>query len=224
MHAVSTPEWKNVIPVFISNAANLMRSIKDLLKALQLAQITPNNIITTTTTEDTPLVQPHQQVATVNKVATCFQRQPITSVTKTTPPISCHEEWTSTLQLPTTQRPLVLDYSSPNVPALVPSTATAAAQSPPTCKPLRKEDQATVCRYLHPLRSKWKTLGTFLCVDYSSLEEVQADSDSSDERLAELVALWLRQATPPPTWQALADAVQYFDTSKAEEMRREQLM
>ena len=110
------------------------------------------------------------------------------------------------------------------MPALVPRTATAAAQSPPNCKPLGIQDQATVCRYLHPLRSKWKTLGTFLCVDRSSLEAVQADNYSNDERFLELVALWLRQTTPPPTWQALADAVQYCDQSKAEQIRRDHLM
>ena len=118
-------------------------------------------------------------------------------VSYTTPPIS-HEEWTSALQPPTPQQRLVLEYSSANVPALVPSTATAAAQSPPTCKPLRKEDQATVCHYLHPLKSKWKTSGTFLCVDHSSLEAVKADKYTGDERLEEFVALWLQQTTPPP--------------------------
>ena len=194
-----------------------MKSIKDLLKALQLAQAIPNNFSTPTTTESTPLVQPHQQVVTVNKVATCIQRQPDTSVITTT------EERTPTIQPPTPQQPLVLEYSSANVPALVPSTATAAAQSPPTCKPLRKEDQAIVCRYVHPLRSKWMTLGTFLCVDHSSLEAVKVDSDNCDESIVKLVALWLRQITPSPTWQALADAVQYLDPSKAEEIRREHL-
>ena len=196
-----------------------MRSIKDLLKALQLAQTFPNNFITMVTTQVTPLIQPH-----VHQVPTCIrtQWQPNPSVIKSSPPIS---ERTSTIQpLTPQQQPLVLEYSSPNVPALVPSTATAAAQSPPTRKPLCIQDQATVCRYLHPLRSKWKTLGIYLCVEYSSLEAVQADNNSSDEKLAEVVALWLRQITPPPTWQALADAVQYCDPSKAEQIKRDHLM
>ena len=215
--AVSTPEWKDASLIFVSNAANLMRSIKDLLKALQLAQAIPNNFITMATTESTSLVQPHQQVVTVNKVATCIQQQPDTSVITTT------EGPTPTIQPPTPQQPLVLEYSSPNVPALVPSTATAAAQSPPTCKPLRKEDQGIVCRYVHPLRSKWMVLGTFLCVDHSSLEAVKVDSDNCDESIVKLIELWLRQISPPPTWQALVDAVQSLDQSKAEEIRREQL-
>ena len=67
------------------------------------------------------------------------------------------------------------------------------------------------------------TLGTFLCVDHSSLEAVKVDSDNCDESIVKLVALWLRQITPSPTWQALADAVQYLDPSKAEEIRREHL-
>ena len=243
---MSTPKWKDAISVFVSNAANLMKSIKDLLKATQLAQAIPNNINSTTTMGVTPLVQPHQHAVHPNVAHAA--RVPATVLTYTESPAAltpdhsnlphlhepatympravsqsarAHKQRVSTIQPPTPQQPLVLEYSSPNVPALVPSTATAAAQSPPA---LSKEDMATVCRYLHSLRGKWKSLGTFLCVDHSSLEAVQADSDSCDERLVELVALWLRQTTPPPTWQALADAVQYFDPSKAEEIRREQLM
>ena len=194
-----------------------MRSIKDLLKALQLAQTIPNNFITMTATQVTPLVQPH-----VHQVPTCTQQQPNPRVIKISPPIS---EKTSTIQpLTPQQQPLVLEYSSANVPALVPSTATAAAQSPPTCKPLHIEDIAAVCRYVLPLKSKWKTLGIFLCVHQSSLDALESEKPTCDERVPELVALWLRQTTPPPTWQALADAVQYCDPSKAEQIRRDHLM
>ena len=223
--AGSTPEWKDAISTFVSNAANLMRSIKDLLKDLQLAKAIPNNLIATTTTKSTPPVQPHQQVATVNRVATCIQRQPDQSVIVTRPTTSSPQETTSTIQpLTPQQQPLVLEYSSPNVPALVPSTATAAAQSPPTCNPLHIEDIAAVCRYVLPLKSKWKTLGIFLCVHQSSLDAVEAEKPTLDERVSELVALWLRQIRPPPTWQALADAVEYCDPSKAEQIRRDHLM
>ena len=47
------PYQKAAVSIFVSNAANLMRSIKDLLKALQLAQTIPNNFITTTTAQVT---------------------------------------------------------------------------------------------------------------------------------------------------------------------------
>ena len=215
--AVSTPEWKDAISVFISNAANLMRSIKDLLKALQLAQAIPNNTTTTTGATCTPLVHPHVHQET--KSAKCIQQQPNASVITTSPPVS---EKTPTIQPPMPQQqPLVLEYS---VPALVPSTATAAAQSPPTCKPLHIEDIAAVCRYVLPLKSKWKTLGIFLCVHQSSLDALESEKPTCDERVPELVALWLRQTTPPPTWQALADAVEYCDPSKAEQIRRDHLM
>ena len=185
-----------------------MRSIKDLLQTLQLVQAIPHNFIATTTTEATPPVQLYQ--------VTCTQQQQPNPSVKTRPPMPSPNRST----MP--QHPLVLEYSSLNVPALVPSTATAATQSPPTCKPLRKEDMATVCRYLHPLRSNWMMLGTFLCVDHSSLEAMETEKYTCDENIVKLVALWLRQISPPPTWQALADAVQYFDQSKADEIRREQ--
>ena len=203
--AGSIAEWKDAILVIVW-------SIKDLLKALKLAQAIPHNFIITPTTaaEAIPLAQTHQQVDSVNKVFTCIQRQP------SNPSIIKTRQHTS--------QPLVLEYSSPNVPALVPSTATAAAQFPPTCKPLRIQDQGIVCRYLHPLRSKWMVFGTFLCVDHSSLEAMEADKYTCDEKIVKLVALWLRQISPPPTWQALVDAVEHLDPSKAEEIRREQFI
>ena len=89
--------------------------------------------------------------------------------------------------------------------------ATTPQPQPP--KPLCKDNMKAVCQCLYPLRARWKTIGTFLCVEHSSLEAVRADNETADDRLLAMVAVWLRQTTPPPTWQALADAVQYIDSS-----------
>ena len=104
-----------------------------------------------------------------------------------------------------------------SLPALSPTTAVPS-QPPP--KPLAKEHMADICKCLYPLRAKWKTIGTFLCVDHNNLDAIRANYEDCGDRLTELIAEWLRQLRPPPTGQALADAVQYISPDKAEEIRQ----
>ena len=102
-------------------------------------------------------------------------------------------------------------------PALSPTTVVPS-QPPP--KPLAKEHMADICKCLYPLRAKWKTIGTFLCVEHNTLDAIKAESEDTGEMLAGLIAVWLRQLKPLPTRQALADAVQYISPDKAEEIRQ----
>ena len=41
----NTPEWQSAIGLFVTNAANLMKAIKDTLRASKLAQAIPNNFL-----------------------------------------------------------------------------------------------------------------------------------------------------------------------------------
>ena len=140
------------MPMFDENAANLMKSIRDMLAASRQAQALPNNIITSNTAAD-------------------------------------------------------------NLPVALP------AQTQPL-KPLCKEDMAAVCRCLHPLRAKWNIIGTLLEIEKSSLDVVGVDNEDSDDRLVAMVAVWLRQIMPIPTWQALEDAVECLDLNKAREISK----
>ena len=40
-----TPEWQCAVGLFVANAANLMKAIKDTLRASKLAQEIPNNLL-----------------------------------------------------------------------------------------------------------------------------------------------------------------------------------
>lgn len=86
---------------------------------------------------------------------------------------------------------------------------------------LHIEDKGSVCRYLYSLRASWRTIGTFLNIQHSSLEVILCDNQRSEERLLDMVAVWLTRAEPSPTWPALADAVQDVNDDLAQRIRRE---
>ena len=46
----NTPEWQCAVGLFVANAANLMKAIKDTLRASKLAQSIPNNILVSSPT------------------------------------------------------------------------------------------------------------------------------------------------------------------------------
>ena len=86
--------------------------------------------------------------------------------------------------------------------------------------PLAREQTADICKCLYPLRAQWKVIGTFLSIDNNTLKAIKADSDESADRLTDMISEWLRNCEPSPTYQALAEAVQQIDPSKAKEIRR----
>ena len=90
--------------------------------------------------------------------------------------------------------------------------------------PLNKDHAAAVYPHLLSLRAKWETIGTMLQIHRGTLEAIDIDKKDSNDKLLELIAVWLRRHTPPPTWQALADAVQYIDPDKAQEIRTKSLI
>ena len=119
---------------------------------------------------------------------------------------------------PTT--PLSRPALSPTTPLSHPALSPTTVPSQPQPKPLAKEHMADVCKCLFPLRARWKTIGTFLCIEHNTLAAIKADNEDSAEMLTELIAEWLKKREPPPTGQALADAVQYISPDKAEEIRQ----
>ena len=50
----NTPEWQCAVSLFVANAANLMKAIKDTLRASKLAQSIPNNILVASPSSSTP--------------------------------------------------------------------------------------------------------------------------------------------------------------------------
>ena len=71
---------------------------------------------------------------------------------------------------------------------------------------------------LSSLASRWEDIGIELDINPDSLDTIEANHDDVRKSLTDMIKLWLRQTTPPPTWQALAAAVQDIDPQKAQEI------
>ena len=66
----------------------------------------------------------------------------------------------------------------------------------------------------------WSTLGLLLNVPKSSLFTIRTNNRGDHDRLCETLKVWLKQTDPPPTWHELADVIEPFDHSEAQEIRQ----
>ena len=192
----NTPEWQSAHGLFVANAANLLKATKNTLRASKSALTFPDNYF-----PDESLPQ-------------CV-RDPLQSDATICVPPRIFEPHYHNLEDASAS---TMDYHSPspNTDLSPHSSATATSSQPP----LSKQHMADICKCLYPLRAKWKTIGTFLCVEHNTLAAIKTDSEDSAEMLTELIAEWLKSHKPPPTGQALAEAVQYISPDKAEEIRQ----
>ena len=77
-----------------------------------------------------------------------------------------------------------------------------------------------VCfRKLLPMASMWENIGCLLGISAGKLKEIKHDEKSADNCLREMLNTWLESTTQRPTWATLAEAVQPFNESIAEELR-----
>ena len=74
-------------------------------------------------------------------------------------------------------------------------------------------------RVLLPVAAEWKSIGTLVGLKNHVLDRIKADEDGVRNRLQGVLTEWLKQVDPPPTWAALAEAVDSIDESIAQEIR-----
>ena len=70
------------------------------------------------------------------------------------------------------------------------------------------------------LPRNWYTFGLLLNVPKSSLSTIRRNNPGDHDRLYETLKEWLKQTDSPPTWHELAEVVELFDRSKAQEIRQ----
>ena len=76
---------------------------------------------------------------------------------------------------------------------------------------------STVFRELIGIAVHWKSIGVLLGIPYHKLDAINAND--VNDCLHEMLHTWLRQVTLP-TWEDLAKAVEEFDPSTADDIRR----
>ena len=76
-----------------------------------------------------------------------------------------------------------------------------------------------IFKELFPVATYWMTMGTLLGIPGHILDKINSNQKRIDECLREMLSEWLKQIDPPPTWTALAEAVEVFDESKAQRLR-----
>ena len=69
--------------------------------------------------------------------------------------------------------------------------------------------QTGLLRELLPIALHWEDLGILLGIDSDLLNIIASDNlhDSKKKCLCELLQIWLKKYSPPPSWTAIADAV-----------------
>ena len=71
-----------------------------------------------------------------------------------------------------------------------------------------QEDLRVLHCELHPVSDKWFSLGVQLQVPIETLRCIRRENLPMTERLLEMLTVWLKCTTPPPTWNILAEALE----------------
>ncbi len=97
--------------------------------------------------------------------------------------------------------------------------ATTSLESPVYSAAKKPFTLKNILRCIRPLRANWMTIGVYLEVDMGTLKAIKADNDTVEDRLTEMITVWRNQISPPPTWSALADALEEVDQKTAQKIR-----
>ena len=72
---------------------------------------------------------------------------------------------------------------------------------------------------LLPLAAHWRNIGVLLGIKDDDLHVINRTVKEGDDRLREMLSLWLKNKNPLPTWSILAGAIEHYDPAKAQEIR-----
>ena len=86
-------------------------------------------------------------------------------------------------------------------------------QSSPTLKQLLKE--------LHSKAADWEDMGIQLDINDGELKQLKSDNRGGSKAcLREMLRIWLNRVDPPPSWSAIAEAIEDLgDEQLAQELR-----
>ena len=91
----------------------------------------------------------------------------------------------------------------------------------PQAKPTKPEFKDAF-KMLFALDKDWKSIGALLGMEKEKIRAIKDEEDSvSKDCLRVMLEEWLTSTAPPPSWQALADAVESIDSDTADKIQRE---
>ena len=84
-----------------------------------------------------------------------------------------------------------------------------------------KPQLAKAFKMLIPIAKEWQNIGILLGLKHQDLKSIDTDGDSDINHLREMLILWLSSVDRPPwpSWEALAEAVELFDTQIAAKIK-----
>lgn len=85
--------------------------------------------------------------------------------------------------------------------------------------PAGDKQLGTIFRELLDVAAHWKSIGTLRGVPYHKLQVIDADQSGVHDCLRDMLHTWLVLVSLP-TWEDLAKAVEVYDPSKAEDIRK----
>ena len=78
---------------------------------------------------------------------------------------------------------------------------------------------ADAFRQLLSISKDWKNIGTLLSIPSGTLDKIERDEQDMHSRLREMLSQWFK-VDHQPTWTQLIDAVEAFDPSKADQLKK----
>jgi hypothetical protein len=84
-----------------------------------------------------------------------------------------------------------------------------------------KPELKDLLRELYNKASEWFNIGVFLGIDTGILNSIRtAENHIPQNCLREMLSIWLKGISPPPSWAAIADAVKVIrDQRLADQLR-----
>ena len=74
--------------------------------------------------------------------------------------------------------------------------------------PVGQGDLKSLHIELHPVAAKWYSLGLQLHIPIETLQCIEAEHNQMNRCLLEMLTVWLKCTTPPPTWNILTEALE----------------
>ena len=86
--------------------------------------------------------------------------------------------------------------------------------------PVKPELKDLMTELLNTVSDKWENIGILLGIEPGKLDTIKAAESLPQNCLREMLKIWLKRVSPPPSWTAIADAVDLLGDQKLADLLR----